>query len=204
MMPGCEVSCKRKADLKRHEETVHRPKRIFWCPVPGCKRNNCQNRVSKPFTRKDKRDDHVIRVHIARSRTESTSTVLDFISSGTSERSQGFEFGSKNETVPDFSGCISIGDARYFVTTHGVPPVNTACAATYAPHEYTSNQGHGQLGQGLAPDCTSSGITSHPHQALGMSIGVPSCAEQILIISRNRRPEHIPGWHSALRIRGHP
>jgi hypothetical protein len=57
------VSCKRKSDLRRHEATAHHGDKIYWCPVLGCSRSAEQTRDRKPFPRKDKRNEHVRRVH---------------------------------------------------------------------------------------------------------------------------------------------
>jgi len=62
-MPNCYVSCKRKWDLRRHEAAAHRSDKIYWCPFIGCTRNAERKGSGKPFPRKDKRDDHVRKVH---------------------------------------------------------------------------------------------------------------------------------------------
>ncbi|KAF2098741.1 hypothetical protein NA57DRAFT_56387 [Rhizodiscina lignyota] len=72
---SCErsnIHCKRKSDLRRHENTVHQVRNEYWCPFPACDRRHDPNGVRKPFPRKDKRDDHVKEVHGKRTLTPDT------------------------------------------------------------------------------------------------------------------------------------
>lgn len=59
---GCTVQCKRPSDLKRHLDTIHFRTNSYWCPVPTCNRSTTSI-GNKPFTRKDKRAEHVLKVH---------------------------------------------------------------------------------------------------------------------------------------------
>jgi len=49
--------------LKRHYETTHFCTEVFWCPVPGCDRNEYGEGDKKSFPRADKRDEHVRNMH---------------------------------------------------------------------------------------------------------------------------------------------
>jgi hypothetical protein len=60
---GCSgMIFNRLADLKRHHSNRHARNRLeFWCPVQGCQRSKGGDGIA--FPRKDKRDEHVHRVH---------------------------------------------------------------------------------------------------------------------------------------------
>lgn len=59
--PSCHMTFTRHADLKRHIDTVHGKKTSHWCPMEGCPRAEADG--NKAFPRKDKRDEHVRKVH---------------------------------------------------------------------------------------------------------------------------------------------
>lgn len=63
---------RRLADLKRHH-TVHHSTAPpqFWCDVPWCERS--VERGNRPFARRDKLVDHVVRVHERTLRNEYTA-----------------------------------------------------------------------------------------------------------------------------------
>jgi len=135
---GCEVSCKRKSDLKRHEQTVHNPKQLFWCPEQGCTRSNSQDMVSRPFTRKDKRDDHVIKVHTAKSHVESESKfmAIDFIYGDIFESSQFIEFQSEENILSDFGPYLSTGNSGgYYTTPNELQSLSKASGAAHPIQE---------------------------------------------------------------------
>lgn len=54
----CHKSFTRKSDLIRHDRTIHNPRNSFWCPIPGCKRNENYPGIGKPFAREDKLKAH--------------------------------------------------------------------------------------------------------------------------------------------------
>jgi hypothetical protein len=55
--PGCSKSFGRISDNRRHVQTVHCQTNVYCCPVQDCCRSN------RPFSRKDKRNEHVRKVH---------------------------------------------------------------------------------------------------------------------------------------------
>ncbi|KAF2096266.1 hypothetical protein NA57DRAFT_59323 [Rhizodiscina lignyota] len=66
----CNKTFTRRSDLHRHCNALHRRLEEYWCPVKGCERSQyyCGDGSliglqSRPFPRKDKRDDHVRKAH---------------------------------------------------------------------------------------------------------------------------------------------
>ncbi|KAF2498341.1 hypothetical protein BU16DRAFT_615392 [Lophium mytilinum] len=58
----------RLPDMERHVKNVHIKDEEWWCPIPTCARSftrgrDLQGRRRGPFPRKDKRDEHVRKVH---------------------------------------------------------------------------------------------------------------------------------------------
>lgn len=61
--PGCEEqSFGRWAEFTRHYNGAHAVKLTkYWCPQAGCTRSEAGG--NRPFPRKDKRDEHVRKMH---------------------------------------------------------------------------------------------------------------------------------------------
>lgn len=57
---GCQKAFSRVSDLQRHVKTIHLKSELFWCPVAECSRSLGGK---QPFPRKDKRLDHLLKVH---------------------------------------------------------------------------------------------------------------------------------------------
>lgn len=57
---GCDVICGRESDLRRHVLSIHE-KVGYWCPNHACNRSQIVG--TKPFARRDKRNEHVRRIH---------------------------------------------------------------------------------------------------------------------------------------------
>ncbi|KAH6691809.1 hypothetical protein BKA61DRAFT_584818 [Leptodontidium sp. MPI-SDFR-AT-0119] len=57
-VPGCPVTFKRKADRNRHVEPKHNNATLHLCPVRGCVKS-----LGKPYTRKDKLQEHMWKKH---------------------------------------------------------------------------------------------------------------------------------------------
>ena len=55
----------RRPDLERHHKTVHLKVEAHWCPFAGCPRSKMAvgGVMERPFPRKDKRDEHVRKIH---------------------------------------------------------------------------------------------------------------------------------------------
>jgi len=101
---------------------------------------------------------------------------LDFVSSGTYDLSQVAEFESKIDTLPDFGGYIS----PFMTPVDDVPPLNATSTTAYASHGYNPGQGHGQLGQDPLLLFTINNTADYLHREVGIPIGLPHFAEQIL------------------------
>jgi len=55
---------RRFADLKRHILSIDQQMAAFYCRFPGCKRYvQVEGATGKPFSRKDKRDEHEKKTH---------------------------------------------------------------------------------------------------------------------------------------------
>lgn len=64
ILEQCSATFARLSDLKRHDNTQHKKTLVFYCRQTGCRRSEpTAGSVSKPFARKDKRDEHEWRVH---------------------------------------------------------------------------------------------------------------------------------------------
>jgi len=50
--------------MRRHHNTLHQTKKLFWCTVEGCTRSEGFP-SGKPFPRKDKLDSHIRNIHHA-------------------------------------------------------------------------------------------------------------------------------------------
>ncbi|KUJ06208.1 uncharacterized protein LY89DRAFT_744045 [Mollisia scopiformis] len=57
---GCLSSFTRKADRDRHVRSWHNCATLHFCPVPGCKKS-----LGKPYSRKDKLQEHMQKKHPA-------------------------------------------------------------------------------------------------------------------------------------------
>lgn len=54
---------KRKHDLDRHRNSVHKQLKKFWCPYPDCDRSENYPGNARPFPRKDKLNSHITNIH---------------------------------------------------------------------------------------------------------------------------------------------
>jgi hypothetical protein len=63
VVPSCGRMFHRQSDLQRHIKGRHMPGAAFWCSYDGCGRSQKPHSANKPFPRKDKRDEHVRKVH---------------------------------------------------------------------------------------------------------------------------------------------
>jgi|SRR5579871_3700842 len=63
--PRCSgITFARLSELKRHIKTQHIKAEIFWCNYAGCRRSRTSRAEDgKPFSRKDKRNEHERSVH---------------------------------------------------------------------------------------------------------------------------------------------
>jgi hypothetical protein len=57
-VPGCPLTFTRKADRDRHVQSWHYCATLYFCPVPGCKKS-----LGKPYSRKDKLQEHMRKKH---------------------------------------------------------------------------------------------------------------------------------------------
>ncbi|KAF2096273.1 hypothetical protein NA57DRAFT_59330 [Rhizodiscina lignyota] len=63
---GCDKIFTRHSDAQRHWDTIHMQRDKYWCPIAGCRRSQFGGEMQgegRHFPRKDKRDDHVRKVH---------------------------------------------------------------------------------------------------------------------------------------------
>ena len=61
---GHSATFRRFADLKRHILSIDQQTTAFYCRFPGCKRYlQVEGATGKPFSRKDKRDEHERKTH---------------------------------------------------------------------------------------------------------------------------------------------
>lgn len=60
---GCNKTFKRPSDLARHIHNVHYQRVWFWCPIKTCHRSAYFEDKARPFLGKDKRNEHVRKVH---------------------------------------------------------------------------------------------------------------------------------------------
>lgn len=66
---------------------MHRSRRMYWCPVRGCNRSENDSGARRPFPRRDKRDEHVRKIH-ARRIEKSSSDLANLYDVGTYQTSQ--------------------------------------------------------------------------------------------------------------------
>jgi hypothetical protein len=60
---GCPKSFTRKADRDRHVQSWHNCATLHFCPVPRCKKS-----LGKPYSRKDKLQEHMRTKHLTQPR----------------------------------------------------------------------------------------------------------------------------------------
>lgn len=62
-VPGCEGrSARRWAEFDRHYKGAHAAKATkYWCTQTGCNRSEAKG--NRPFPRRDKKEDHVRKMH---------------------------------------------------------------------------------------------------------------------------------------------
>lgn len=54
----------RWGEFNRHYNGSHASdKTVFWCPVAGCSRSEAKGTSNRPFPRKDRMMDHVMKIH---------------------------------------------------------------------------------------------------------------------------------------------
>ncbi|KAF8861418.1 hypothetical protein BDZ45DRAFT_774688 [Acephala macrosclerotiorum] len=59
-VPGCPKTFTRKADRDRHVQSWHNCATLHFCPILGCKKS-----LGKPYSRKDKLQEHMRKKHPA-------------------------------------------------------------------------------------------------------------------------------------------
>lgn len=147
-MQNCRTSCRRKSDLRRHEATVHRTHKVYWCPVLECDRSS-HHVVGRPFPRKDKRDEHFRKIHSKGIPGNHLSPVPKSVLESIPELIQ--DFSTEPMCPLEFDALVDVGSLEPFDLSVGDASLPFLFDSTYPTFTEPFVQGETQMTQDIAP-----------------------------------------------------